>query len=365
VRLFAAIRPPECVLESLEAELDRVRGPARFDRALRWTARELWHLTLAFYGDDDLESRSSWLRERVAGHGPLTLSLAGAGTFRGVLWGGVSEDVDELTALAEDVGGGGGRRYHPHVTLANRGKLSQQSLGFSDRAARVATAVDFARQLEQDAHRLRGVEVVIHSRDEALAICGGVQGIAAGGQHHVADVNVEVDFVQHARSMGALGEWVQGIGELGAAFERQAFHKAPARAVPGGLQPQRQDRVRQPAPHPRSLVRGKLGGRAEFRGRIDHGLDPGGLVQPGDQNRFAGGDHGHVSEAVKRDHRAFGPGEARRLMRHHGPGGVHVSAVRAQGVQRAMIAQIAPAHVHRRDRDARDARRLSLPAGWD
>jgi RNA 2',3'-cyclic 3'-phosphodiesterase len=118
VRLFAAIRPPECVLESLEAELDRVRGPARFDRALRWTARELWHLTLAFYGDDDLESRSSWLRERVAGHGPLTLSLAGAGTFRGVLWVGVSEDVDELTALAEDVGGGGGRPYHPHVTLA-------------------------------------------------------------------------------------------------------------------------------------------------------------------------------------------------------------------------------------------------------
>jgi 2'-5' RNA ligase len=116
VRLFAAILPPDDVLDSLEAELARVAGAAE----LRWTSRAAWHLTLAFYGEDDLRRRAEWLAPRLAGHAPLRLELRGAGTFTGVLWAGVGGDLDGLHALGSAAGAGAsdGRPYHPHLTLA-------------------------------------------------------------------------------------------------------------------------------------------------------------------------------------------------------------------------------------------------------
>jgi RNA 2',3'-cyclic 3'-phosphodiesterase len=52
VRLFAALIPPESVLDEIERAFAPYRGGPP---ALRWTARDTWHVTLAFYGEvDDL-----------------------------------------------------------------------------------------------------------------------------------------------------------------------------------------------------------------------------------------------------------------------------------------------------------------------
>lgn len=116
MRLFSAIVPPGEVLDSLAAALDTGATP---DDRVRWASRPQWHLTLAFYGSDDLATRSPWLAARVAEHPPVRLQLAGAGTFTGVLWTGVDGDLDALHHLAVAAGGGSeARPYHPHLTLA-------------------------------------------------------------------------------------------------------------------------------------------------------------------------------------------------------------------------------------------------------
>lgn len=133
MRLFAAIVPPDEVLDALAAELERVGQPR--ERGLRWVPRPQWHLTLAFYGEDDLRSRTEWLAPRLSGCAPVRLHVSGSGTFPGVLWAGVGGDLAGLQILASAAGadgraearqgdraGGGdgnpGRPYHPHLTVA-------------------------------------------------------------------------------------------------------------------------------------------------------------------------------------------------------------------------------------------------------
>lgn len=121
MRLFAAIVPPDAVLDSLEAVLAPVAHHAMRDPAVRWNDRSLWHITLAFYGEDDLGERTEWLRARIRQccQAPR-LGIEGAGTFPGVLWAGLAGELESLTALAEAVRGRAPERrpYHPHVTLA-------------------------------------------------------------------------------------------------------------------------------------------------------------------------------------------------------------------------------------------------------
>ena len=84
---------------------------------VRWIAPRQWHVTLGFFGADDADRRDAWLRPRLAGMTAPRIRLAGAGTFRGVLWCGVAGD--DLDALAEAAGAHSqDRKFHPHVTLA-------------------------------------------------------------------------------------------------------------------------------------------------------------------------------------------------------------------------------------------------------
>jgi 2'-5' RNA ligase len=133
MRLFVGLAPPAAVLDDLDAACAPLR-PGRDD--LRWTSRELWHVTLAFLGEVSEESlaRLPPRLERAAGRHPVfRLSLAGAGAFpsparANVLWGGVSGDKKALGELTMSVSAGArragaaspdeGRRYRPHVTLA-------------------------------------------------------------------------------------------------------------------------------------------------------------------------------------------------------------------------------------------------------
>lgn len=123
MRLFAAIVPPEEVLDSLETALLRSGKRPAGDAAVRWNVRDLWHLTVAFYGDDDLPARARWLGERLPGIPAPRLRVAGAGTFPGVLWAGIAGDRDGDTAAVEVIAAAAGtgddrRPFHPHLTIA-------------------------------------------------------------------------------------------------------------------------------------------------------------------------------------------------------------------------------------------------------
>jgi 2'-5' RNA ligase len=133
MRLFVGLAPPAAVLDDLDAACAPLR-PERGD--LRWTSRELWHITIAFLGEVGEESLTRLLPrlERAARrHLAFSLCVAGAGAFpsperANVLWCGLSGDRRALGELAASVGAGArragapppdaGRRFRPHVTLA-------------------------------------------------------------------------------------------------------------------------------------------------------------------------------------------------------------------------------------------------------
>ncbi len=133
MRLFIGLAPSAAALDDLDAAC----APLRQGREdLRWTSRELWHITLAFLGDvseDRLDRLLPRLERAARRHLVFGLSLAGAGAFpsqarANVLWSGLSGDRKALGELAMSVSAGArragapppdeGRRYRPHVTLA-------------------------------------------------------------------------------------------------------------------------------------------------------------------------------------------------------------------------------------------------------
>ncbi|MBO3084284.1 RNA 2',3'-cyclic phosphodiesterase [Cellulomonas fengjieae] len=105
MRLFAAVWPPPDVLDHLDLALASVRGaPAGLSSAVRWSARDSWHLTVAFYGDvpdGAVPSLSAALARVAASIQPYELGLRGAGVFaHRTLWVGVGGDVDAQRALS-------------------------------------------------------------------------------------------------------------------------------------------------------------------------------------------------------------------------------------------------------------------------
>jgi RNA 2',3'-cyclic 3'-phosphodiesterase len=133
MRLFVGLAPSAAALDDLDAAC----APLRAERGdLRWTSRELWHVTLAFLGEvseDSLPGLLPRLERAARRHRTFGLRLAGAGAFpsparANVLWGGLSGDGKALGELAMSVAAGArragapppdrGRRYRPHVTLA-------------------------------------------------------------------------------------------------------------------------------------------------------------------------------------------------------------------------------------------------------
>ena len=140
VRMFAALVPPEPVVEDL-AEFLAPRQEA--EPGFRWTVPEQWHVTLAFMGSvtdrilDDLVER---LGRAAARRSPLDLTLVGGGAFPNparakVLFAAVDADGREAdlrhlavgaraaaTKAGADAEGG---RFHPHVTLARIGRPAE------------------------------------------------------------------------------------------------------------------------------------------------------------------------------------------------------------------------------------------------
>lgn len=106
MRLFIGFRPSdEAVAHAAEAVV-RIKPTAS---VIRWIPPERWHITFAFLGDvsDDLLPRITERLDRICRdaaqiHG---VQVAGAGTFRGVLWLGLSpsERHSPLDSLARAI----------------------------------------------------------------------------------------------------------------------------------------------------------------------------------------------------------------------------------------------------------------------
>ncbi|WP_404198312.1 RNA 2',3'-cyclic phosphodiesterase [Streptomyces tauricus] len=131
MRLFAAVLPPQDVTDELGGAVDALRGLPGAGRGLRWTSRDGWHFTLAFYGevDEGLVPELSVRLERAARRtDAFPLSLRGGGRFGGrALWAGAAGDVRALRLLADRAEAAGRRAgvtreehrtYRPHLTLA-------------------------------------------------------------------------------------------------------------------------------------------------------------------------------------------------------------------------------------------------------
>ncbi|MFF4697288.1 RNA 2',3'-cyclic phosphodiesterase [Streptomyces chattanoogensis] len=132
MRLFAAVLPSAPAIAELADEVAQLKALPGGDR-LRWTGRDGWHFTLAFYGEvaDDLLPE---LQERLARaahrHAPYELRIVGGGRFDDrVVWAGAEGELDVMRKLADSAEAGGRRAgvmvahhtyrpYHPHLTLA-------------------------------------------------------------------------------------------------------------------------------------------------------------------------------------------------------------------------------------------------------
>ncbi|WP_157249136.1 RNA 2',3'-cyclic phosphodiesterase [Nonomuraea typhae] len=130
MRLFAALVPPDEILDEIEAAIAPHVGQVP---GLRWPDRATWHITLAFFGEvpervlPELEVR---LARTAARHPAPALAFDHFGAFSSVrrarvFWAGLTGDP--MTRLAESVRAGARRagatetdekRFHPHLTLA-------------------------------------------------------------------------------------------------------------------------------------------------------------------------------------------------------------------------------------------------------
>lgn len=137
--LFSALLPPADVVETITAALGDPQD------GLRWEPPERWHITLAYYGPDDLGTRAAWLGERLAGRPAVDVRLEKAATFPGVLW--LTVAGPELTPLAHAAGADAEPRpYRAHLTLARfpreepglAGRWTKSLAGFTSRWWRAA-----------------------------------------------------------------------------------------------------------------------------------------------------------------------------------------------------------------------------------
>lgn len=194
MRLFAAVWPPDDVLDHLDLALAIVRGgPAGLSSAVRWSAREAWHLTAAFYGelpDGVVPGLAADLRAALAAVAPYELALRGAGVFsHRTLWIGVGGAVDAQRAVsaacaAAGVGAGATPdhrpRERPHLTIGRvrpgsrpprrRGSRPDRSPGPDARAGRAAAVGEPGQDAEAVARALSVYTGPTWTVDEVLLV---------------------------------------------------------------------------------------------------------------------------------------------------------------------------------------------------
>lgn len=134
-RLFVSAEIPASVREHLAERVQRLHPQLS---GWRWGRPDLWHLTLAFFGEVDerrVHEVETRLSRAVGRHPSLSLMVGELGAFgsarrASVLWADIDGDRDALRGLAASVAAAGrrsgidvpARQYRPHLTLARRRK---------------------------------------------------------------------------------------------------------------------------------------------------------------------------------------------------------------------------------------------------
>lgn len=142
MRVFAALIPPEHVIEDLDEFLSP-RRDAREAGDLSWSRPASWHITLAFMEQarpDAVESFIDALADGAVDSDPPLLQVRGGGAFpmverAKVLYAGVPDLTGALARLSErtrnaaSVSGCSpdGREFQPHLTLARSRRALEAS----------------------------------------------------------------------------------------------------------------------------------------------------------------------------------------------------------------------------------------------
>ncbi len=171
-RLFIALELPAGCREALAAVAEPIPG-------LRWVPADQLHLTMVFLGNVDVEAERR-LRDRLAELQlpPFKLRLHGVGMFRGrqraVIWAGVDDVHDVLTALHGEV----------HRALA-AARIELNPSSFDPH-------ITLARLKNVPSHKLRSFLEANRSRElgavaiESFTLFSSVLG-PAGAVHHVEE----------------------------------------------------------------------------------------------------------------------------------------------------------------------------------
>ena len=149
-RLFIAVTIPEEVKTKIEEAQGKMRR-ALPERAVRWTRREQFHLTLKFLGDVDaarVEALGEAIRAACQGFGALHLRAERVGFFPDlryprVVWVGVKDQAEQLprlqgaveSAMREYATEDKEERFTGHVTLARIKGIRRPEAEALDKAA--------------------------------------------------------------------------------------------------------------------------------------------------------------------------------------------------------------------------------------
>jgi RNA 2',3'-cyclic 3'-phosphodiesterase len=160
VRLFAAVETSRETRHAMAAEQKRIAaslGPS--GASLRWVRPDGTHLTLVFLGEVDAAGAQRLVKAMAhdVDAAPFDIAFGGAGVFpsRGaprVLWVGVGDGVNELTALRREMAARiaahgvviEARGFHPHLTL---GRWTSSRPSDRARALAAVRPSTLARQL--------------------------------------------------------------------------------------------------------------------------------------------------------------------------------------------------------------------------
>ena len=195
-RLFIAVTIPSEVkarIAETQTELRRVLA----DRAIRWTRREQFHLTLKFLGDVDasrVEALGEAIRDACRGFGALPLRAGRVGCFPDqrhprVVWVGVRDQAEHLARLqgAVEVATreytleAAGERFAGHVTVA---RLKGIKRAEAEALARVVTGLaerEFGQWTAYQVELMRSEllpEGARHSTLASFALTGGLVVLA-------------------------------------------------------------------------------------------------------------------------------------------------------------------------------------------
>lgn len=174
-RMFLAVVPPDDVCEEIEEFLQPRHGVA----GLRWSDREAWHVTLAFFAqvpDGRYETLSELLAEACGRTEAFPLACRGAGAFPDpvtakAVWLGVEDPTGRLGQLAVRTRNAGhrsgvpadGATFRGHLTVArgrgqHQGRLVQALDTFAGSTWQVDRVHFIESRLGQGSPRYRTVE---------------------------------------------------------------------------------------------------------------------------------------------------------------------------------------------------------------